>query len=453
MVEGKVVQRKSGRAHLSLLEPTSAASFTPLQIRGLITLAALFNDTVHISDTQLGDNPHLLAEHFRRDSHGLLAHLRQLAENRSLRVLLRDSFYLSDRDRTIECESFADVYTAWIEQAMPGAWVVPIQNDDRLSYYRQWDKIIESANIAERYSYPRLKRDFMVRVREANIISRLPPEQVPESLHHDYKLLLSRDWFSYSDIYSLLNRHAIEGRDYLAQTHGIYDAVCYADLCTADLVSSQIDPHTALGHRGDSVVGLRSSLDDASDYLLAKLDLPGLSLLSQLSVDDILAIRERGRPLFEQVNYARLLDEENILGLRRDFIARLSQYWDEICEYIAVRYPHAAKERTQVGIFAASHLPTLSRWYKQALSFGISLGINAIPIASLRDLTANYRAQLFGLFDLHLVAFKPSKGLRSLRKALPSRSWLSSLALERTKGISQSSSQDHLKMERSDERQ
>jgi len=322
---------------------------------------------------------------------------------------------------------------------MPGAWVVPVQNADRLSYYRQWDKIIDSTSIAERYSYPHLKRDFMVRVREANILSRLPPEQVPESLRHDYTLLLSRDWFSYSDIYSLLNRYAIKGRDYLAQTHGIYDAVCYADLCTADLVSSQFDPHTALGHRGDSAIGLRSSLDDVSDHLLAKLDLPGISLLSQLSADDILKIREKGRPLFEQVNYAGLLDEESVLSLRRDFIARLSQYWEEICDYIAVRYPHAAKERTQAGIFAASHLPTLSRWYKEALSFGISLGINAIPIASLRNVAGDYRSRLFGLFDLHLVAFKPSKGLNSLRKVLPSRSWLSSLALERTKGSSEPS--------------
>lgn len=393
-------------------------------------LSALFHEEVYVSDTQLGDNPHILADFFRRDTHGLLGLLEDLARNRVLRVLLRDSYVLASGKRVLECGTFEDVYTAWLAQNMPSAWVTTTRNDERRQYYKRWDDLITGADVAVRYPYVSVKRDFMQRVQSAHLIGRTGGE-LPADLVKAYEQILRRDWFSHSELFGLLAKSGTSAAARnLRRSLAIYDSVCYADLCAADLATTAMDPYVALGQERPAG-GLRQTLDQVIDHVLETVELPALSALAELNADDIASLRLVGRKLFEQVNYSSLLTDDERRSIQRQFGATLVEYWQQVCEHLVRTHPGAAMERTTLGLFAAEQLPTIGRIYHHAVSLGLSFGLSLIPLKTLRSLAVENRESLRSLLDLRFITMHESGGLRQLRRSLPPKSWMSSLALER----------------------
>jgi hypothetical protein len=176
---------------------------------------------------------------------------------------------------------------------------------------------------------------------------------------------------------------------------------------------------------------LRRTLDQVLDHILATVELPGLSALSELNADDIGELRVLGGKLFEQIDYASLLSKDELTTVQRQFGVRLIEYWQQICEHLVRKHPGVAAERTTVGLFAAEQLPTIGRLYHQTVSIGLSFGLSLIPFKALRDMAAENREKLRTLLDLRFITTRESGGLRQLRKALPRKSWMASLALER----------------------
>jgi len=420
---------RMGRAQFAAFEPSISSLYTSRQLRGLLTLGLLFNHEVVISDTQLGDNPHLVGDYLSRRDTGLLSFVKKLIALGLIRVSLRDKFVYGGGEKEIEVHSFSDVYSGWLRQAMPGAWVVRDQSNHRKNYYSEIDKILKPKHLIQ-YNYRDLKQSFMYRVREwANFTNNL--EQIPSVKLNAYKSLLARDWFSHSDIYSVLSQDYTGDSDIGVQIHGIIDQTCYANCCTVDLLGCHISPmHSTLQFDSYLDTQVEHPLSVVTDTLLEEMELPALSALALLRPEEIIELQRKGMHVFQLIDLSLIGKRDNLSRLRQQIASSLVEYWNIISDFLASRYPNVAHERTYLGLLAGKY-PRLSNASKGIIPFLSVLGTCFIQDDNLRNFHQDYIRLLMQNFSFSFLTHRESGTMKSLRHALPDTNWVYSLLNER----------------------
>ncbi len=423
---------------LAGLEVSWAWNYTEAQLRGLVVVAALFNKHIYVDDTQLGDNPHILeAYRLKRDRmSNLYTLLRDLIRVDVLRVALRDGMYLAQQDEFYKCDSLIDVYHAWHHQSMSSAWVVPPSQKHRESLLTDLDKELLPQTLA-RYDYITLKQDFMQRVRHA-FQSRRGCfsnyfKSLPQPMQLQYEEILKRDWFSYSDIYALLNKWHLTSDNPFIQVHGLYSEESYAAWHGARLIGSdtptwQAENDVISRISGRPVPQLGMSLDDATAEPIVTIDSPGLELIGTLNAEEIIRLREDARDLFLMVDLMKdQLDEALLHQLRDNYVEAISRYWDRICHYLRKSRPNLSHRRTKIGVFAYDHLPIIPHWAQRYSSFFFDIGLDLLDnlVFKLQNISPDLHDRILDLLSLRFLFYGDNEAMSQLRHAIPKHSWLS----------------------------
>ncbi len=425
-------------AQVSALEPSWALRYSEAELRGLLVLAALFNERLFVHDTQVADHVTLLNSFVRHHDapHTLYSLLRDLFREGIARLCLRSSFQLSDPESVVPIDNLSDVHARLAERSSFG-WVPQPGFAMRAKMLADLDHSVANRNVL-RYEYGRLKEKFRASVREMastpatqhfEILSRLPVD-----LRREYDELISKKWFTFISIIELFGRRGMRLDSLAIQSHGLLDELCYADWNRARLIGDnsrlwvpELDvAPVSLGmlrHAGDGVIELSEQTDLVTlirERALRSTEAPGLALLGTLAIDDILALREAGASL------SQLRDvPADIAEIQRRVIDGYMSYWRTICDYLRKHREPVARDSTRIAVFLRRHLPTISHYTSKTASFAIDLGVDALglilPGLALSD---ESKKRLRDLLSLRFLFVGDSAEMKSLMKAIPAHSWL-----------------------------
>ena len=412
------------------LEPSWHVNYRASELRGLLTLAALFNERVYINDTQLLDNPHVFQAYvFRRDrTTNLYRLLLDLVRLDIVRIALRDEMFIARSDVTHRCDSLSEVHEAWKRQELEDAWVIPPESDDRLSFVEELEREIAGEGFL-RYPYVDIKRQFMLRVRRA---AEDPPpthkryyERLDRGVRRRYSEILSREWFSHSDVYSLLRQARLSERHPFIQLHGLLDEECYATWHEIRLIGSG----TSRWDSASDLLGKQERPPQSSSSVSEpdlSIDAPGLTLIGTLSATEIVELREQASGLFRmQELRVNELSEDELVRLSNNYAEAVLGYWDRICSHLRKTRRELAQQRTRIGVFTRDHLPTFSRLGQRYSSLLLDVGLDILQLlpgdTSVSDAT---RERLHDRLSLRFIMFGDDEAMSALQKAIPARSWL-----------------------------
>jgi hypothetical protein len=418
------------------LEPSWAGIHSEAHLRGLLILGALFNRIIYTHDTQLLDNPHLLhAYQIRKDKiHSLYNHVATLIDNNVLRVAVRDTTYLPASDRQIPCDTLADVYNSWLIQDMKDAWVTPADKD-REAYITDLEHLVNNKNFI-RYPYMDIKGDFMKRTRESLYAGERSPhfhnyQSLPNSVRQRYDSLISRDWFSHSDVFDLLTKSKLQLEHPFVQAHGLFDEAAYASWNQSRLLgcdSKSWSAERAFTAKVEVPEPYRANFHvKLEDYAARTIDSDGISLLSTLKPEELIELRTYGEEMFNLTDFLNeSISLQNISELQENYLNSVSKYWDTICRYLRKSRAPLTQEPTKIGIFIGDQFPNTAKLIGNVASFSVNLGIDllGLPFPIIRNLDDISREELVNKLSFRFVFYSDNRALKNLRKAMPDRNWL-----------------------------
>lgn len=132
---------RSARCLFASAEPSWARVIPGRQLTGLLNLCCLFTPVVYLTDVHLGDNPEFFDSFVSGERNGLYARVKELVSLGCVRLLLRDATVRNRGvDSVVDCESFSDVYRAWVAHDVAVAGVVPGVTEDRQRYFADIDR-------------------------------------------------------------------------------------------------------------------------------------------------------------------------------------------------------------------------------------------------------------------------------------------------------------------------
>lgn len=239
---------------LSWAQPTWGLFTSELRLRAMLNLGMLFNETVFVTDTQVADNPQFFQSFLTKGegTSGAFGVLTAYIRTGSLKILLRDNFYLPNEDRLLGCESISDVYHGWLRQNLPGAWVVKDRSANREMYVRALDDLLKQGTVL-RYCYLDVKQNFASKIRsdlanESGSLLRSLVQALPDGPRNEYLAIVSRPYFTHSDLYDFVTSQRYE-RTKLAIVQGLIDETAYAEAATAGMFG----PDNVQGHVASAI--------------------------------------------------------------------------------------------------------------------------------------------------------------------------------------------------------
>jgi len=414
---------------LSCAQPTWSLFTSELKLRALMNLGLLFNESIFITDSQVADNPHFFKSFLTKgtDPAGAFGALATYVESGYLKLLLRDESYLTRKHQFIECNSLLDVYAGWLRQDLPGAWVVQDQTANRRKYVSALDELIKDDSII-RYSYRTVKSLFARRIRSSISPETASPLQelvneLPDATRREYLAILRRPYFTHSDLYDFITRHG-QARSKLAIVQGLIDEASYAEVTNVGLVG----PDTTSGYVVSTIwrteapspipVGPPEAFADRVWHV------PSIRLLGLLSPVEVLALRDKARPLFEIHELSADAPESEAARLRDTYIDRLERYWYAICDAVASRHPEAATAPVRAIVSAGHRWRNAPLWFRRIPSIVLDIPV-LLPWKGVRKAVDLVKDKL----SLRIVLSGESPELANLRQLLPRSSWMSASSL------------------------
>ena len=337
-----------GQSHFSALQPVLSSAYTKSQIHSLLSLSLLFWQKPTFTDTHLGDNPHLFAEFLNTDTELVTPLIVEMFSAGEARLLLRDKFVLPNGDETHECTSLIDVFEGWHAQNKPGAWVVPPSALNRRKYMEVWNERIPTP-LSLSYDYIDVKNRFQSLTR-----TKLFELRDLKKLGIVEKSLLEisdRNWFSHSDIFEALQQQNIATSE-LARVFGLLDEVAYAESLASGLSAIDV-PNSAVFESNNSPPEIVEHVSKVMADAFGQVPLTDLRLLSALKFEEILAIREKGAFLRDEIR--SLVDKDDLRDSDIQQVAlSLAAYWKIICSEIDRLHPGATRQKTKFGLYVSS---------------------------------------------------------------------------------------------------
>jgi hypothetical protein len=427
-------------AQITALEPSWALRYREPELRGLLVLAALFNERLYVHDTQLADHVLLVSSYLRHkdDEQALYILLEDLIRSGIVRVSLRTSVYVANRGKEIPISSLNELQSVFRERSVSG-WVPPENFEARAKMLEALDQLV-LATEPSRYNYSAVKQTFITNVRHFAELNGTEHYRLlramPSTFRSQYDALLDQSWFSFIDIIELCAKQGMRQDSLFVQSHGLIDEICYAEWNKNRMIGSnanswqaEVDVSPIKGRRPnpDGLKPLAYLGDEASlspilqDKIIAEIETPGLSLLGTLSIADILTLRDQGKDLFR----LRILMSETENDFEMRFADAALKYWDEICRHIRSVRPVLATDRTKVAVFLRKELPTLSSWGGPVASFAIDAGIDALGMV-LPGLAVGdaLRSRIRNVVSLRFLFYGDSRELKQLKRCMPETAWL-----------------------------
>jgi hypothetical protein len=425
-------------AQFAALEPSWAGVQSELHLRGLLVLGALLNRYIYVHDTQLADNPHLLASYRIRHErpNAVFSLIDSLIENGVVRVAIRDATYIADRDRLVPCDSLVDVYNSWHQQHLDYAWVTPPAAPDRLSMLRDLDRRFSSV-LPIRYPYADIKDDFMRRVRRAFEQPTMSTygrrfRALRPGIRSSYEEILRRDWFSHSDIFGLLVAQGIPFDHPFVQAHGLFDEASYAGWHGARLLGCDSSSWATYDLLAGSAVSRVSAAKvplahaDLQREALASLDAAPLALIGSLTSEEIVQLRTVGRGLFDLLEHPTAKTDLGEHEIRSNYVREICRYWEAICAHLRSKHPVVATHERPLTAFLLDHAPAVShavsRYHSLILNLGLDVLARFAPMLSTVDSPA--RRELVAALSLRFLFVGDTQAMKALASALPRRAWL-----------------------------
>ncbi|HZO67476.1 MAG TPA: hypothetical protein VFB74_20955 [Kribbellaceae bacterium] len=424
------------------LEPIWAGISSSAQLRALLVLGALFNDRVHVSDTQLIDNPRIIGDFEKRFGQGLNLYtlLTDLIREGIVTVGLRESNYLYREERPDPCTTLADVLRSWKINSPDGeGWVTSPLNETRRRMVAHLDTTLAKSNASViAYDYMKVKHDFMQQVREESARSGSPLDlllrEQPAELRRRYDDITAQGWFSHTPVYALLREAGLEMKHDLIQIHGIFDETAYARIHQARLLGSDWSEEgeplaervLAPKHRTDAGTRALPSEAELVEAAHRLVEAPSPELLAGLSADEILALRAHAREMFEIQSHIEVNSPAEVdTALVRAMVDAAASYWEKVCAHVRSTRPHLALQPTRLGIFLRENLPSVSRIAERFATSGLAtiaeVAVNLIPGVSL---STESRQALLRHVSLEFVFFVESDRMRQIRQLYPRRGWI-----------------------------
>lgn len=411
--------------HFSPLEPSWAPFYSSQQLRGLLVLAALFNNRVYVHDTQLADNPHLIKSFQlqREQKNNLFDLLSDFLSHGIVKVCLREHFVTPTLSEPQRCESLAELVEYWKRYDVPAAWVVPPATLGRHELVKRLDAILQQANPI-RYPYHLLKRTFMDRARAArhNIPCHAQHyEELAPDTRLKYDAILAKELFSHGDIYDILTSSHMPRNHPFVHAHGLFDEMSFSGWNNARLLGASLTDCSS-GHIGNDGAQPENTGYPHTSLLL---DTSGLEIIGTLTLEEITELRKKADHLFVQMqSIAETARDADIAFVQERYAALLGDYWSQVAKQIREMRPSLTQRPTQIAIAIGGAVPRSVKSVGRVMGRGIEhiLDISSFIIPFMAENDAA-RRRWRELLTFRFAVLSDSEGMHSLASSIPRVAW------------------------------
>lgn len=413
-------------------EPNWAKQVQARKLAGILNLTCLLSSVTYISDNDVADNSNFFESFRDNDGTGprLYRRLREFVEMGLVRIMLRDQSYRVHSQ--IDIGSFSDVFTAWQLQDPTNAWILQDFGDERKRYFADLDTWAKGSSVA-RYPYRGVKELFMANIRSESASREsalsVAVRQLPVVVQTKYYDLLQHDWFSLTDINTLLQDGHVPADHPAMLYHGMANQVAFSAHKGSSLLGVdrfRIGPQGT----GDPVpvkrsvrieqMNLHAVLDRANDVL----DGPSLVTLACLSPAEIGQLRSLGKSYFDLMDMSHDPEywskEQGLFGSRLLYAA--VEYWGQVCEYLRSHHRGAVERPTKLAMFLGYDANDASV-FKDAVSVVLEAGVSSAASSAGGASMGSAAKGLMGLVSLRFLFVTPVDEFVRIRSVLPKSSW------------------------------
>lgn len=380
----EIIKSESFRSHLGDFETTTSQLLRPQEARALLNFAALFHETVFLTDTALGDHQ-LIIESFRQEAHsGLFHQISRLAQEGILRFLYRDKVVVRGKVLFAGQPTISQIFEGWlyrddIEWGGETGFTTHIDDRLRSAYYREVENLESRFDVIQRYDPDLPKQTFRHRVLEqlntagpSTLLTSVT--HLPEEVQAKYFKATQDPWFTNAELWRALRN--VPGSEEAIILHAHITQQCYADLTGAgqaihdrsgrSLASFNLElkRKEPFSLEVQSTIAPPDNLTELLQSAPVQLQSPGIEMFENLSVEDVIAIRRRATSLFS-LAARRIETPLELEKLRHDYLVELERYWNVIVARFEKKYPSKLLQPTWWGLFEEQQLPTLGPLYQK----------------------------------------------------------------------------------------
>jgi hypothetical protein len=429
------------RSHLSDFETTTSDLLRPEEARAMLNFAALFHETLYLTDTAIGDHE-LIIKSFKEGHHGLFFQIRRLGEEGILRVLYRDKVVVRGKElESGKLIPIRKIFEGWrhrdkVEWGGDTGFTTVVPDNERFAYYREVEEWLSRYDIVTPYNPDLPKNAFREAIRGQLGTSPSTLLQtvtgLPSEIQDKYFKATEDPWFTNAELW----RHLREVKELppareaiILQAH--INQQCYADLTNAGQATHdrgaqslasynlELKRHRPLGMEAESTITPPENLADLLKDAPVQLYSPGLQMFEELSPEEIVTIRRHARPLFELAHRA-VATEEDLKKLHQGYLKELGKYWNFIVDRFEDKHRDKMLHRTPVGLFVEKELGTLGPLYDK-------YGTDVLPLVLrfvLHVASPLVGPALKGLNRIgYIFLYGRTPGNERLRSQLPPLEW------------------------------
>jgi len=430
-------------SHLADFETTTSHLLRPQEARALLNFAALFHEVIYLTDTALGDHK-LIINSFQQEGHsGLFFHVKRFIEEGILRVLCRDKVVVQDKVLVSSNPTIREIFEGWQyrDKVMWGGeigFTTVVGDQVRLAYLREVDDLLLRFDAIHRYNPDVPKASFRDIVRE-QLNSEEPTmlsesvAQLPTELQREYFNATKDPWFTNAELWRVLKAAPFANESIILHAH--INQLCFADITGAgqsghdrsarSLASFNLElqRRQPLALAVDATLAPPKNLQELLESAPVQLRSPGVEMFDQLSVERVVALRRRAKPIFE-LAHRRIQRPHELEDLRRAYLGALEKYWGYIIETFEAMHPEKLVRPSRLGLFVERELPTLGWLYqkfgKSVFAVLLRLGLTSAPppVSAPTGLVVDATHQL-GVILLH----ERNADDKQLRGEVPPREW------------------------------
>jgi hypothetical protein len=417
-------------------EPNWSKVVEARRLSGLLNLSSLLSKITLISDNDVSDNVHFLESFRSRERLGLYQRLQGLVEIGAVRLLMRDQLYRPNSETTID--SFTDIYESWLAHDPVDAWIVQEFTESRRAYFLDLDRWVAPNDIV-RYPYRTMKLHFMENVRKASASENAGPfsvaiRRLPTAVRSEYDSLLTREWFSLTDVNTLFQSRGIPWNHPAMLYQGLMNQMTFSAHSGAALVGAEAPDLPAEAVLWPSTHNARSrrqrltrvAVEEILERADAVLDGPSLSVLAVLSPEEIGTLRAVGEPYFALLDLAGdplfWAREHGQFGAQ--FVRAAVNYWGQVCDYIRSKYSPVIEQPTRLAILLG-YDPDQRTLPMSALSVAVEAGIGAstVTVPGIGGASNAAAKAVLRLVKLRFLFLAKTEEFRRIERVLPRSAW------------------------------
>jgi len=207
-------QNSAFSAHFADFETTTSNLLRMPEALALLNFAALFHETIYVTDTAVGDHGLIITSFQQNPYSGLFRHLRDLIEARIVKVLARDRVAVGEKVLVPREPMISDIYEGWVfrdKNAWHGetGFTTLVDDSVRRAYNREVDDLLARYNAIRRYDPDVPKRAFRQHIRDllnrenGSILAR-SVGSLPEEKQRQYRDVLENNWFTNAELWRVL---------------------------------------------------------------------------------------------------------------------------------------------------------------------------------------------------------------------------------------------------------